>query len=99
MTENLRRRFDQVREVELHGLESAMGITFSELRLVKEAFGQGMHEGTVRFVLGTGEGGVFGELHYSRTLKGRRVAKLREITNPDEAAMLMGLQLEANSKR
>ncbi len=79
-------------------IENITGMRFGDMEAIRTTFGEGMKNGSVKFVPGDGKDGVFGHLWhpgYGEDTEPRE----HLITNPDEAAFLQGLQLEANEEK
>jgi hypothetical protein len=79
--------------------EASSGVSRERFADVDSTYGEGMREGLVRFKSDRSAPGVFGKLHTTEVKQGRRVDRVRTITDKIEADILLGLQLEANSKR
>lgn len=80
-------------------LGRALGMSPDDQQRQEITTGPSIRKGTARFILGTGEGGVFGELHTTVEKKGRNFDRVRKITSSAEAAYFTGLQSEVNSKK
>ena len=80
-------------------LGTAIGMSPDDQQLQESTTALGIRKGTARFILGTGEGGVFGELYTTVEENGRYFDRVRKITDSAEAAYLTGVQEEVKSKK
>lgn len=78
--------------------EKITGMSFVDMEAIRTTFGEEMKNGSVHFVPSDGKDGVFGSLWhpgYGEDTDQRE----HQITSPDEAAFLLGLQIEADKQK
>lgn len=96
--ESVSQRFNRDREKLLREFGFNMGIGYTDLESLRQTLGVGIKNGQVKFQAGDGTEGNFGTLYYVIEVKGKKVARIKTITNPNEAAFIVGLQQEIASK-
>ena len=95
--DTLRNIFGKRKGGTLKKIEEDAGMPLGVIETMRITYGRGMEEGNVVFTPNEEGGGTL--LIEMENEKGQNTQETREITNPDEASLLAGLQGEADRKR
>lgn len=97
----LKKIFEERRKSLLQDLDRAVGISSDRMKQLERTIGRGMQKKRARFIPQRPRGpeSPYGVLEYEVKEKGKTVTETKDITDPEEAAFLLGLQQEADRKR
>lgn len=96
-TDRLRKTLDERRREILTELETIAEMSHGDQEAMRQTYGRGMEKGSVVFKPDTKGRGTLRAL--TENEKGQKTWQTREITDPNEANLLAGLQGEADQKR